>query len=1175
LRRDDFERFISCLVYIPRESYTTALRLRLQDILASAFGGQLASHSAELGDMPLARLHLLIQTTPGKITPYDERALEAYLAEEARTWPDRISEAAIEAHGEAHSERLADRYADAFPAAYRERFTARDTLFDIKVMDVLGGDRNLDLDLYRPEGMARNELRFKMYQVDREAALSDVLPVLEHMGLRVVDEIPFEISPQGVGPARVMIHDFGLETRDKADVVLHEVADKFKVTFERVWAGSVESDGFNALVLKAGLAWHEVVVLRAYSKYLRQISLPFSQTYMEGTLARNASLTRLLIDLFVARFDPAQPAKGRDASVKRLHTKIISGLDAVVSADEDRIIRAFLNLLDATLRTNYFQKDAAGADKAHVSFKLESRKIDDMPLPEIFVYSPRVEGIHLRFGFVARGGLRWSDRREDFRTEILGLVKAQQVKNAVIVPFGSKGGFVVKQPPVGGDRDAFLQEGIACYQTFISGLLDITDSYRGTKVIAPKDVVRHDADDPYLVVAADKGTATFSDIANGVSKDYGFWLGDAFASGGSVGYDHKKMGITARGAWESLKRHFREKGLNTQEEEFTVIGVGDMSGDVFGNGMPLSPHIKLVAAFNHLHIFVDPDPDPASSFAERARLFALPRSGWNDYNSKLISKGGAIFERSAKSITLTPEIRARFDITQTTLSPNEFLRILLKAQIDLLWFGGIGTYIKASSENNTDAGDRANDVIRINGNEVRAGVLGEGANLGITQPGRIECGLHGVRLNQDSIDNSAGVDCSDHEVNIKILIDSLVTEGKLPAKQRVGLLAQMTDEVGDLCLVDNYLQSRAISISQHQGIAALDNHIRLIRMLERGGDLDRAVEFLPDDETLAERQQKALGLSRPEIGVLLSCSKNWLYAQLLLSDLPDDPALEIELVEYFPGVLGKRYRAAIDRHRLRREIIATVVTNTLVNRVGETFVTEMRERTAMAAAQIVRAFSIARNVFAMDELCSVVEGLDNKVPAGVQLDMLVEINNLLDWITLWFLRNGAPGLAIGAHSERFRSGIGEIMEKLDEALPDHYLRDRETRAQRYIDKGVPKAAALRISGLVNLFSACDIVALAAARKLPVTLVAKIYFGVGTRFRLGSLRGAAEGLKADTHWQKIAISALIEETYGHQLVLSTSVLDSAQGKVLPAKAIEQWIERNQGVVEQTDRLLADL
>ncbi|MCH7551617.1 MAG: NAD-glutamate dehydrogenase, partial [Proteobacteria bacterium] len=759
------------------------------------------AHHAELGDLPLARLHVIIRTTPGKIPPYDAAKIEARLIQASRSWSDRLSDALIKAHGEEKGLDLLHRYADAFDAGYRESHDGARTLQDIDIIEDVLATGAIGLHIYRPPEDPETQIRFKVYHPDQPIPLSDVLPLFEHMGFKVIDESPNVVEFGKEDNRKVMIHDFGLESKDGSNVDPDGIRDNFQDAFRRVWLGETESDGFNALVPFAGMTWREVMILRAYSKYLRQAGIAFSQAYMEQTLANNGALAQLIVDLFMTLFDPAQ-AKGREARQKRIKGRLARGLDAVVSADEDRILRRFLNVVDSTLRTNFFQTAADGGSKGYLSFKLDSKAIDELPLPrplrEIFVYSPRVEGVHLRFGMVARGGLRWSDRREDFRTEVLGLVKAQQVKNAVIVPVGSKGGFVVKRPPQGGDRDAFLAEGIECYKTFISGLLDLTDNYAGTRVKPPRDVIRRDGDDPYLVVAADKGTATFSDIANGLSEDYGHWLGDAFASGGSQGYDHKKMGITAKGAWESVKRHFRETGIDIQKQDFTVVGVGDMSGDVFGNGMLLSKHIKLIGAFNHLHIFVDPDPDPAKSLAERQRMFRLPRSAWTDYDKKLISHGGAIYERSAKSLRLSPEARALFEVPKDQVTPNELLSYMLKAQVDLMWFGGIGTYIKASSESDLDVGDRANDTIRVNGAEIRCKVLGEGANLGATQLGRIEYALRGGRLNTDSIDNSAGVDCSDHEVNIKILIDSVVAKGRLSAAQRNKLLASMTNEVGSL-----------------------------------------------------------------------------------------------------------------------------------------------------------------------------------------------------------------------------------------------------------------------------------------------------------------------------------------------------------------------------------------
>ena len=1175
-RADEYGRFISSFVYIPRDRYTTDLRHRLQDIMCEAFAGEVSAYKAELGDSPLARLHVIITTTPGKIPKYNTNKLEARMAEEARSWSDRMGDALIAAHGEERGLDLCRRYADAFPPGYRDRFAGADVVADVaRIEDALDSDA-LGMNLYKPPGTPAHRFRFKIYRRRQPVPLSDILPMLEHLGLKVMDQFPQTIRPRNAD--LVMIHDFGLETSDGSKVDVDTARDKFHDVFGRVWRGEVESDGFNGLVLQAGLSWREVVILRAYCKYLIQARVSMAQDTMEQTLAKHPQLTGRIVELFMAKFDPkgGKLPKGRAQRILKLLNK---GLDAVESAFEDGILRHFIDMVDATLRTNFFQGSEDGGPKPYVSIKIDSKKLEFLPKPkplrEIFVYSPRIEGVHLRFGMVARGGLRWSDRRDDFRTEILGLVKAQQVKNAVIVPVGSKGGFYVKQPPAEGGREAFIKEGIACYETFIRGLLDITDNRVGTRVVPPKDVVRLDENDPYLVVAADKGTATFSDIANGISLSYGFWLGDAFASGGSVGYDHKKMGITARGAWESVKRHFREFGLDTQRQDFTVIGIGDMSGDVFGNGMLLSRHIKLLAAFNHLHILVDPDPDPALSFKERERMFRLPRSAWSDYDSKALSKGARIFERKAKSLTLTPEIKKRFAISKDKGSPNELMKILLTAEVDLLWFGGIGTYTKATSESHADAGDRANDAIRADATELRCRVIGEGANLGLTQRGRIEFALSGGRLNTDSIDNSAGVDCSDHEVNIKILIDQVVSDGDLDMKSRNRLLASMTDEVGLLVLRDNYLQTQAMTRSEFKGISAINDQIRLMRVLEEEVELDRKVEFLPDDETIADRAAAKQGMTRPEIAVLMSYAKIWLYDKIIDSDIPDDGALAKALVNYFPKPLHVKYRPRIDKHQLRREIVATYLTNSLVNRVGATFVTEFMEKTGRSPADIARAYAITLRVFRLREFWDAIEALDNKVPAQVQTTMLKDINHLIEWVTLWFLRNGHVSLDIGTHVAEFGAGMETLSRDLDQSLPAHYLVDVKKRARPYIDKGVPKNLALIIAGLVNLYSSGDIVRLANQHKRPVADVARLYYAIGTRFRMGRLRAASSMLESESHWQKLAVAALIEENYGHQLALASQVLAGAGRSSDEQKTIDAWIRKNRNIVAQADAFLEEL
>jgi len=1177
VRRDDFERFVSCLVYVPRDRFTTALRKQIQKVLEEAFGGAQLAYYTQLGDQALARLHIIVQTTPGEVPDYDQEEIEADLVDVTRSWGDKLLQKLTATHGEEKGLLLYQRYRQAFMPAYEDRFNAIQAVNDIENIELTLETGELSMSLYRPVEAEDDQVWFKVYHPDRAIPLSDVLPMLEDMGLKVLDELPYAIHPDTDGGKLVMIHDFGLQTRDGSKVNLAAVREKFQDAFSRIWGGEVESDGFNALVLMGGLGWRDVVVLRACCKYLRQAGIAFSQEYMERTLANNPHLARQVVDLFKARFDPKSKGKG-----KTLLKRLESDLEKVQSADEDRILRRYINLVMSILRTNFYQT-TDGEPKPYLSFKFDSEKIEELPLPrpfrEIFVYSPRVEGVHLRFGMVARGGLRWSDRREDFRTEVLGLVKAQQVKNTVIVPVGSKGGFALKKAPDMSDRDAFQAEGIECYKLFISGLLDLTDNLKGNKVIPPKNTVRKDGDDPYLVVAADKGTATFSDIANSVSIKYGFWLGDAFASGGSDGYDHKKMGITARGGWESVKRHFREMGINTQKEDFDVIGVGDMSGDVFGNGMLLSPHICLIGAFNHMHVFVDPEPDAAKGIVERKRLFNLPRSSWSDYNTKLLSKGGGIFDRSAKSIELSPEIKKRFGISKDSVTPNELIDALLTADTDLLWFGGIGTYLKETGESHLDVGDRANDAIRINANQLNTKVVGEGANLGVTQRARIEAALGGVRLFADSIDNSAGVDCSDHEVNIKILIDQVMAKGDLTQKQRNSLLAKMTKEVGLQVLVDNYAQTQAINMILYQGMGVFDNQVRLMRSLEKSGRLNREVEFLPDDETLVDRGASKTGLTGPEIAVLMSYAKIWVNEELLASDLPDDTALQDDLITYFPTPLREVYKKEILKHRLNREIIATQATNSVINRAGGTFINQLMERTGMPASDVVRAYIIARRCLGMRAMWAEIDALDNKVPAAIQTQMRLDTNHLTEWVTLWFLRNGRRPLDIASHVTEFADGFQALYDCLGKCLPKHYLIDITNRAKPYVDAGVPKDLASRVSGLVNMFSGCDIIRLASTRKISVTDASRLYFAIGTRFHLGTLRAVSDRLETHSHWQKLAVAALIEEIYGHQLALASQVLDAGGKRNKKSfdtdQAISNWIEKNQISVNRTEQLIAEL
>jgi glutamate dehydrogenase len=1180
LRDDEFKRFVSALVFIPRDRYDTQLRQQIQEVLEEACSGKVTTWYTRVGDSPLARLHFLVAIDPTSPPEIDRAALEARLAEVARSWSDRLQEVLVETHGEDLGLALYRHWGQSFPASYREATHPRSALIDIERIEA--AEEGLSLHLFRPVEAPDSEVRFKIYRYGRPVALSDVLPVFEHMGFKVISELPHELrrdSQDGL-----WIHDFTMATQDGRPLEVEPLRDRFEEAFRAWWRGEVEDDGFNRLVVTGGLTWRQVMVLRAYAKYLRQAGSTFSQSYVERSVAANPAVAAQLVRLFESRFDPHTPSDAHDVL-----TAIAAALDAVRNADEDRILRRFLNLMECTLRTNYFQTGADGRPKAYLSIKLDSRRILGLPAPrpmvEIFVYAPRVEGIHLRGGKVARGGIRWSDRLEDFRTEILGLMKAQMVKNAVIVPVGSKGGFVVKPlrslhvelPADGGagGRESILQEGIACYQTLIRGLLDLTDNLAGGQVVPPPQVVRRDGDDPYLVVAADKGTATFSDIANAISGEYGFWLGDAFASGGSQGYDHKVMGITARGAWESVKRHFREMARDVEAERFTAVGVGDMSGDVFGNGMLRSPHMQVLAAFDHRHIFLDPDPDPAVSFGERKRLFELPRSSWADYDPAKLSPGGGVFPRDAKTIPLSSQVRDRFSLETDSLPPADLIRTLLAAQVDLLWFGGIGTYVKASQETNVDVGDRGNEALRIDGKDLRCKVVAEGANLAVTQRGRIEAALAGVRLNSDAIDNSAGVDTSDHEVNIKVLLDAAVAEGDLTVKQRNELLAGMGDQVARLVLRDNYLQTQAISILVAQGPELLDEQARFMRLLERSGRLDRDVEFLPSEEDMNRRAHAGAGLTRPEVAVILAYGKLWLYDAVLDSDLPDDPRLLDDLVRYFPTPLHTRvWRGRMERHRLRREIIATATTNSMINRIGSSFVARVMERTATSPAEVARAYLGVRDGFALREVWEQIEALDNKVPAAVQTSMLIEANRLLERGVNWVLAHAPRPLDIGRLHRQLEPGIATVRAQLGTVLPQATAAALAARAEEYRAAGVPDELAQRVASLIVLASANDIASIAAHAGRPVETVARLYFLIAQRFGMGWLRAAAERLGGGSHWQKLAIDAVIEDLYGRQAEVTASV---AQGVAdVPAEeALAQWIDGRRGAMERADQLLGEL
>jgi glutamate dehydrogenase len=1170
VRRDPFDRFVSCLVYVPREAYSTDLRVKLQRILTEAFAGTGADFDVQLGDTALARIHFTVRATSGRLPPYDRTEIESKLAAAARRWSDQLRDALIESEGEARGIDLYKRWSAAFPPEYRELVAARAAVPDVRKIASLTSEAPLELTLYRTLGAATNALGFKAYRLGGPIVLSDSLPMLEHMGARVLGEQNHRIE---AAAASISLHDFELQAPLEDGIEPETLARLFEDTFARVFRGEVENDDFNRLVLRAGLAADEIVVLRAYAKYLRQIGFALSQAAIEATLAAQPRIARMLVTLFKLRFDPgAHDEAGAQSQVNAIE----QALDRVSNLSEDRVLRQLLALIQATLRTNFWRtglghSGAAGPRRSFVSFKFESAKIpglpDPKPLYEIFVYSPRFEGIHLRGGKVARGGLRWSDRPEDFRTEVLGLVKAQMVKNTVIVPVGSKGGFVLKKAPPMSDREAYLKEGIACYQDYLRGLLDITDNLAGTTVVPPPQVRRLDGDDPYLVVAADKGTATFSDFANAVSREYGHWLGDAFASGGSVGYDHKAMGITARGAWEGVKRFFREKGVDIQSTDFTVVGVGDMSGDVFGNGMLLSRHIRLVAAFDYRHVFIDPSPDAAASFGERERLFRLPRSSWADYDVKLISAGGGVWARSEKSIPISPQARAMLGIAAERLTPTELLSAILKAPVDLLYNGGIGTYVKASSESHADVGDRANDALRINGRDLRCKVVGEGGNLGFTQRGRIEAALNGVSINTDAIDNSAGVDTSDHEVNIKIALGLAIADGELTEKQRNTALVQMTDEVAALVLRDNYFQTQALSVTGRLGIKLIDQEARFMRYLERSGRLNRAIEFLPTDDEIAERKARGIGLTTPERAVLLAYCKMWLFDEITASDLPEDPWIGTALARYFPSQLREKYGAYIPRHPLKREIIATHVLNSMVNRVGATFVHRLADMTGSKPVQVVRAYLATREVMGHVTLWQQIEALDNKVADSVQSEMLIEEGWLTARATTWFLRSRRLAEPMEATVRRFTPAVDALRKTIAAEAA------ASPKAAAWVATGVPAPLAQRVASSDGLYAALDVAEVAESTGRDVADVCQAHVGVAARLGLARLRNQIDGLPADSYWQSLAKAALGDDLAGLQRAITQEVLAAAGGSA--AQMLAAWEALNTTALERAQRLLAEL
>jgi glutamate dehydrogenase len=1192
LRQDEYGRYYSALVYLPRDRYTTGVRLRIIDILKEELGGISVDFTAWNTESILSRLHFVVRVPQGTELPQlsdsDKERIEARLVEAARSWADGFAEALNAECGEEKAAELLRKYGNAFAEGYKADHTPRAAVSDLVHLEQLSeaqahDGKDFSLSLYEPVGAAPEERRFKIYRKGEAVSLSAVLPALSRLGVEVTDERPYEL--RCADRTSAWIYDFGLRMpksqNGTGDYLGDDARERFQEAFAATWTGKAENDGFNALVLSAGLNWRQAMVLRAYAKYLRQAGSTFSQDYMEDTLRNNVHTTRLLVSLFEARMSPDRQRAGREI-VDALLEEVDAALDQVASLDEDRILRSFLTVIKATLRTNFFQEAAGGKPHAYVSMKFDPQAIPDLPAPrpafEIWVYSPRVEGVHLRFGKVARGGLRWSDRREDFRTEILGLVKAQMVKNTVIVPVGAKGGFVAKQlPDPSVDRDAWLAEGIASYKTFISALLDITDNMVAGEVVPPQDVVRHDEDDTYLVVAADKGTATFSDIANGVAETYNFWLGDAFASGGSAGYDHKGMGITARGAWESVKRHFRELGVDTQSEDFTVVGIGDMSGDVFGNGMLLSEHIRLVAAFDHRHIFIDPNPVAETSYAERRRIFELPRSSWADYNTELISTGGGVFPRTAKAIQINSHIREALGIEGKVakMTPADLMKAILQAPVDLLWNGGIGTYVKASTETQADVGDKANDPIRVDGADLRVRVVGEGGNLGLTQLGRIEFALHGGKINTDAIDNSAGVDTSDHEVNIKILLNGLVADGDMTVKQRNKLLAEMTDEVGSLVLRNNYAQNTAIANALAQSKDMLHAQQRFIRHLVREGHLDRALEFLPADRQIRERLAQGQGLTGPETAVLLAYTKITVAEELLHTSLPDDPYLRSLLHAYFPSALSEQFSDHIDGHPLRREITTTVLVNDTVNTGGTTYLHRLREETGASLEEIVRAQTAARTIFRSAPVWDAVEALDNRVEAAVLTRIRLHSRRLVERGTRWLLNNRPQPLQLAETVDFFAERVEQVWQQLPKLMRGADLEWWQQIYDELTGVGVPDELATRVAGFSSAFPALDIVSVADRMGRDPMDVAEVYYDLADRLHITQLMDRIIELPRADRWQSMARASIREDLYAAHAALTADVLAVGNGTSTPEQRFKAWQEKNSAILGRARTTLDEI
>jgi glutamate dehydrogenase len=1179
MRRDPFGKFISCLVYVPRDVFSTQMRLHIQEIIGKAINSNESEFNTYFSESILARVHLVFKLDKRLPVEYSQEKLEQKIREISRSWEDHLQASLVESHGEEKAMRLLHEYRYAFASSYKEYFESRTAVHDIASIGELKTSDDVAMSFYQPVGAEPNIVRFKIFRKTQTIELSDAIPLLENLGLRVLSENPYAINKKSDGV--IWLHDFKLNYNLPGVIDVLEVKDIFQEAFSAIWHKKTVNDSFNKLVLSAELNWHEVNVLRAYAGYMHQTLFTFTAHYISNALVNQRDIARMLIEIFKIKFDPVLIYTGdsRAEKIEQQRKLITDSLNNVSNLNEDRILRRFLALIDGSLRTNFYQKNNDGSVKDYLSIKLNPRSIPEIPEPrplyEIFVYSPRIEGVHLRGGKVSRGGLRWSDRLQDYRTEVLGLVKAQQVKNAVIVPSGAKGGFVCKQSPLTGGREAIQQEGIACYKIFIHGLLDLTDNFVEGKIVSPTNVIRYDDDDPYLVVAADKGTATFSDIANTISAEYKHWLGDAFASGGSQGYDHKGMGITARGAWISVMRHFREKNINIQEQDFTVVGIGDMAGDVFGNGMLLSQHICLVAAFNHMHIFIDPTPDSAKSFVERKRLFTTPKTTWADYDKSLISKGGGVFNRDAKTIAITPEMKYAFAIHEDNLTPTELISGLLKAPVDLIWNGGIGTYVKASSETHADVGDKANDSLRVNGENLRCKVFGEGGNLGMTQRGRIEFALNGGACNTDFIDNAGGVDCSDHEVNVKILLNEVVANGDLTDKQRNQLLAKMTNNVAELVLQNNYRQTQAISIAESEALARGAEYRRFMAKLESQKRLNRKLEFLPSEDVLLERQSHGIGLTRPELAILISYAKAVLKEDLAAENIAENDYVAKAIEGAFPEQITVEYREPLYNHRLKREIVATQIANDIVNNMGISFTQRLMEATGASVGEVAKAYIAARDVYQLENFLQDLSTLDHKIPSRVQTELMINIMRRVRRATRWFLRNRRSSIDPAVEIEFFAPAVTFVSEQLSNLLSGAQLEELQAQHQRLQEIGVPREFILRAASTSYLYSGLSIAEATRKAGREIQEVAELYFGLGEYLSLPWFSNQIAHIKVDTFWQAMARESYMDDLESQLRSLTISLIKSSGKKKSIKDVLATWTQQQSSLISRWKVMVNEL